>query len=105
MKLISLSDFLTEKIETGCAVEQIGKLRKYKDFLKQPLKLEMFICSSSESKDKILFKGDWRYSIDDRYTYLCWLTDKSETYKTITFNEVKTIEDLCGSGLELKESV
>ncbi len=43
MKLISMTDFVTDYIETGCAVSQIKKMSNYAKFLKQPLKLEMFI--------------------------------------------------------------
>lgn len=43
MKLISMTDFVTNYTETGCAVSQIKKMSNYAEFLKQPLKLEMFI--------------------------------------------------------------
>lgn len=48
MKLISMTDFVSKYIETGCAVEQIKRMHRYKDFLLQPLKLEMFIPCDEE---------------------------------------------------------
>lgn len=41
--LISLSDFLSNNIETGCLVSAMKRLTKYADFLKQPLTLGMFV--------------------------------------------------------------
>jgi len=43
MKLISMTDFVSNHIHSGCAVEQINKMRKYSEFLKKPLTLGMFI--------------------------------------------------------------
>lgn len=103
MKLKALSEFLSEDIETGSAVEQIERLRKYSDFLKKPLDLNMFICSPSGCKDEILFEGDWRYSIDDRYTHICWVEDISKKYGIVELHKFKTIGDLVNLGLELKK--
>lgn len=48
MKLISMTDFVSQYVETGCAVEQIRKIRNYSDFLKQPLTLGVFIPCDDE---------------------------------------------------------
>ncbi len=104
MKLKTLNEFLSENIETGCAVEQLKKLRDYSEFLKQPLKLEMFICSNSLSEEKVLFDGDWRYTEDDRYIGMRWVSDISKKYKTVALHQFKTIGDLAHLGLELRES-
>lgn len=41
--LLSMTDFIDKYLHTGDAVLQIRTLGRYKDFLKQPLKLEMFV--------------------------------------------------------------
>lgn len=43
MKLISMTDFVSNYTETGCLLKEINKIRNYASFLKQPLKLEMFV--------------------------------------------------------------
>lgn len=101
MKLISMTDFVLEvknNIENDLLdsdrVEELKKIIKYADFLKQPLKLEMFICSVTEpeiqggyagygtfvggynekwieeyyeAKDKVLFDGFNIYANGDLY--------------------------------------
>lgn len=63
MELISMTDFVLEQSESiksdmiGYG-EFIDKVVNYANFLKQPLKLEMFVpCNDSEkAKEKVLFK-------------------------------------------------
>ena len=87
MKLISMTEFVLEqslKNEDTTFEENLNIIQNYAKFLKQPLKLEMFICSITEpevqggyaedgtfvggydekwieeyyeAKDKVLFKG------------------------------------------------
>lgn len=43
MNLMSMTDFVSQHVETGCAIKQISKIRNYSNFLKQPLILGIFI--------------------------------------------------------------
>lgn len=57
MKLISMTDFVLEQSKlTGYDISDydwIIRIVNYANFLKQPLKLEMFV---SDNKEKVLFK-------------------------------------------------
>lgn len=44
--LCSMTDFVTKSVETGCAVEQIRRLRAYSEFLRTPLSLGQFVPTS-----------------------------------------------------------
>ena len=63
-KLISMLDFVTQHLETGCAVEQIQKLRRYANFLKQPLKLEMFVPVDEEGN--VLVESNHIFGWEDK---------------------------------------
>ena len=67
-ELISLNDFVTKYVETGCAVVQIRKIGNYAEFLKQPLKLEMFVPCDEEGnvleEPKITNIQDANFDID-----------------------------------------
>lgn len=91
MKLISMTDFVIQEWEKDLYTDDFTKIVKnYADFLKQPLKLEMFIpCDDNgnvlediigngmihnysekvkqyqQAKDKVLFKGFDIYSNGD----------------------------------------
>ena len=91
MKLISMSDFVLQEKTGGQQVNSITSqlyyelriIKKYADFLKQPLKLEMFVpCDDNgnvlediigngmikqyeQAKDKVLFDGFDIYSNGD----------------------------------------
>lgn len=73
----------------------------YAKLLKKPINLNMFIVSPSESRDNIIFKGDWRYDVDDRYTYITYVNDLTKKYDTIRLETDFTVEKITGLGLEL----
>ena len=63
MKLISMTDFVLEVSkqttnEGNSLVRNFNKIKNYAQFLKQPLKLEMFVpCDDSEqAKEKVFFE-------------------------------------------------
>lgn len=57
MKLISMQDFVIQEWEKDLYTDDFAKIVKsYADFLKQPLKLEMFI-NLNNNNDEVLFKG------------------------------------------------
>jgi len=43
MKLISMTDFLDQNLNTGCLASQLTVIHNYKNFLKQKRELWMFV--------------------------------------------------------------
>lgn len=127
MKLISMTDFVSQKLETGCAVTQLQLLHRYKDFLKQPLTLGMFIPVDDDgsvvsnvvtdinyfgihvyekAKEKVLFKDDiffirncGKYGISVEI-----YKAKEYVYNSKGRNDNLIVEDLIKYDLELTPS-
>jgi len=131
MKLISMIDFVleaTNNIENDWLdsdrVEELKKISNYANFLNQPLKLEMFICSVPEpeivggysedgnfvggydekwieeyyeAKDKVLFEN---YSVVRQSTYSI-VVDSHGRNVWLSWNESKTIESLINEVTEV----
>ena len=75
--LISLTNFLSNHLETGCAVTQIRKLSKYADLLKEPITLGMFVPTD---KNGIPFKGK-PLSPNTDAEWIRWENEQEEFYK------------------------
>lgn len=46
-----------------------------------------------QAKDRVMFEGEWKHSVDDRYTYMNWCrNDKKDI--TVHMHSCKTIEDM-----------
>ncbi|QHB38691.1 hypothetical protein HWC92_gp19 [Flavobacterium phage vB_FspS_morran9-1] len=120
MKLISMTDFVLDKyknapIEDYDQVNEtfINSVIKYAEFLKQPLKLEMFVpCVDNEpfnyskhgnkkefeqAKDKVLFEN---YSVVKQSTYFI-VVDSHGRNVWLSWNESKTIESLINEVTEV----
>ena len=80
MKLISLDEFLSTKLETGYAVEQITKLRNYANFLNTPLHPSQFVAMDDdgnvleEPKPKAIptnedFDFEWIYDEEEVFQW------------------------------------
>lgn len=103
MELISMTDFVLEQTELYkedklSVFDFALRVKKYANFLKQPLKLEMFV---SDDKEKVLFKNAQIDTYDRVYCggYVF------EIIKGKTFGAKKTIEDLIdGRNIELTEN-
>lgn len=118
MKLISMTEYVLQNYN-------YPKVKNYAEFLKQPLKLEMFVPVDDEgnvldesskeyqkAREKVLFKG---YHIDVRTTGKIYFDESPKSmsielfsfydgFKTPKGNVLNTIEDLIVLGLELTES-
>ena len=129
MKLISMTDFVLEQSKRIMNVEithleSHHQIVGYANFLKQPLKLEMFICSVPEpeiqggysedgsfiggydekwieeyyeAKDKVLFEN---YSVVKQSTYSI-VVDSHGRNVWLSWNESKTIESLINEVTEV----
>lgn len=89
--LISLTNFISNHLEAGCAVTQIRKLSKYADFLKEPITLGMFVPTDKNGK---VLKGK-PLSPNTDAEWIRWENEQEEFYKAkerILFSnfEVKT---------------
>ena len=134
MKLISCTEFIIDQFELLYKAkihehEYITRTKKYSTFLKQPLKLEMFVPCDDEgnvldkpqidnenfstlkpferneyqqAKEKVLFEGCSISKLmpDNYYQVYC----DSDRILWLSWNKSKTIEDLILSNLTLTES-
>lgn len=114
MKLISMTDFVLEhKHMILSNSDKYIRIVKYANFLKQPLKLEMFV---SKNEENILFNGfeftdSQKYSVNNRIKLSVspyglnderlLLTKLNEENKFHTWLQLFTIEDLIQCNLEL----
>lgn len=110
-KLISMTDFVSNYTETGCLLKEINKIRNYANFLKQPLKLEMFVpCVNGEpfnhskhgnveqyekAKEKVLFEGfSFVKKLDDYCGNLFYRFEQNDEILNINFSHYSSIEKL-----------
>jgi hypothetical protein len=114
MKLISMTDFVLDLQETESRVKgTLDSVIKYANFLKQPLKLEMFVPSIDnepfnyskhgnkkefeQAKEKVLFEG---FEVCNRTTKIDCVV-YNEDHITLKLLKDKTIEYLINRNLTL----
>lgn len=76
MNLITITDFVSTYLETGCAKTQFNKLHRYNDFLKQPIELWMFI-PCDEKNNPLKRPNIESNTSDSNIAYICDM----ETYR------------------------
>jgi len=114
MKLISMTDFVLDLQETESRVKgTLDSVIKYANFLKQPLKLEMFVPSINnepfnyskhgnkkefeQAKEKVLFEG---FEVCNRTTKIDCVV-YNEDHITLKLLKDKTIEYLINRNITL----
>jgi hypothetical protein len=80
-QLISMTDFVTENVQTGCAVEQIQKLRRYSEFQKQPLQLGFFVPCDLEGNVLEAPEFPHTYASENADLYVKQFDKQLEAYK------------------------
>ena len=93
-----MTDFVIQEWEKDLYTDDFAKIVKnYADFLKQPLKLEMFTCIVPEAKDKVLFEN---YSVIKKKTYSV-VIDSHGRNVWLSWNQSKTVESLINEVTEV----
>lgn len=98
-------EFLKQKLTLGMFVPcdsegNVLKKKEPKDFgyneesttSKSWKAYEKYDLEYQQAQERVLFKGNWKHSRDDRYINMNWV--ESEKLQVIPLHSVKTIEDL-----------
>jgi len=118
MKLISMTDFVLEntskRFEDYENKNLLLKIRAYAKFLKQPLKLEMFVAENEVLFKGFIFTESQKYSVNNGIKLSIspyglndeklLLTKLNEENKFHTWFQLFTIEDLVQCKIELSEN-
>ena len=120
--LLSMTDFIDKYLHTGDAVLQIRTLGRYKDFLKQPLKLEMFVPCDNDGnileepqmiERKVGFdEVDYDYDEEEVIVYkkakekvLFEGFKPYEDYEYVKYEEVYVDEEVCDGKFTVEDLI